>query len=361
MFFDICNFENLHTAYLRARKGKRFRYAILEFSAALEENLLSLKHDLEHDSYVHGAYREFVVHDSKKRLIKAAPFRDRVVHHAICAVIESLFERSFIFDSYACRRGKGTHRAVTRLHRFMQSIRKSSTAHRSEQTIYCLQCDISKYFNSVDHEVLLRLIRKKITCLRTMQLIEHIVRSDTTALRRGIPIGNLTSQLFANVYLHALDTFVKRELSIRYYIRYMDDFLILGTNKQELHRIKQILKQFLEQKLCLTLHPKKAIIFPVYVGVNFLGYTVFETHRLLRTSTVKRFTRRIKKLIYQEKCAEVETMNIPNALLAWRVYAEFADSCGLQTKIRERSLALSNAKPAPQAPVVVRSLPTLSR
>jgi len=318
MFERITDFQNLHRAYLGARKRKRYRSSILKFGYRLEENLLALRFELTHKTYKHGGYREFVVSDSKKRTIKAAPFRDRVVHHALCNFIEPIFDKSFIYDSYACRKGKGTHAAVLRLEKFMKSLGRLNRVGKTipRDTVYCLKCDISKYFDSVDHKILLELLRRKIKDENVLWLLDEIIRSDP----RGIPIGNLTSQLFANVYLNELDHFVKRELHEKYYLRYMDDFLILNLDKKRLYKDKELIRTFLRDQLKLELHPKKAEVFPVNAGVDFLGYRIFQDHRLLRKSTVRRFLRRAKA---RGKVTQ-ETFQ------SWYGYATFANSYRLR-------------------------------
>jgi RNA-directed DNA polymerase len=331
MFNEICSFENLHSAYLKARKCKRYRDEILKFGFNLEENLLKLQEELLNQSYQHGGYREFIVCDSKKRKIKAAPFRDRVVHHALCNVIESIFDKGFIFDSYACREGKGTHKAVKRLEKFLKSI--SDRAHRAlkNKKIYCLECDISKYFDSINHEILLKIIEKKIADKNTLWLIREILSSSyEKGPWTGIPIGNLTSQLFANVYLNELDQFAKHTLKMGYYIRYMDDFLVLDFDKKKLHKIKKQIRAFLRNKLKLELHPKKANIFPTNKGIDFLGYQVFNTYRLLRKSTVQRFIKRTKT--YHKRLGKglISQEKFNNSLQSWLVYAKRANSWRLR-------------------------------
>lgn len=331
LFERIVDFENLHRAYLGARKRKRYRSSILKFGYRLEENLLALRRELIRKTYRHGGYREFVVSDSKRRTIKAAPFRDRVVHHALCNLIEPILDKSFIFDSYACRKGKGTHAAVLRLEKFMKSLgrlnRVGNTIPRA--TVYCLKCDVSKYFDSVDHEILLGLLRKKIVDRDVLWLLGEIVGSnpqtcpEPSARRRGIPIGNLTSQLFANIYLNKLDHFVKRELHEKNYLRYMDDFLILGLDKRRLHKDKELIRTFLRDRLELELHPKKADVFPMDAGVDFLGYRIFQDHRLLRKSTVRRFLRR----------AKARGKVTREAFQSWYGYATFANSYRLRERL----------------------------
>jgi len=302
MFDKICSFENLHSAYLKARKCKRYKKEILEFGFNAEENLLKLKERLETQTYKHGGYREFVVNDAKKRTIRAAPFADRVVHHALCNVIEPIFDQTFIFDSYACRKEKGTHKAAKRVKAFWRSLafaeRERERERESKNTtreIYCLQCDISKYFDNINHEILFGILQKKIADKKVLRLIQEIVDSNNKETGKGIPIGNLTSQLFANVYLNELDQYVKRVLKRRYYIRYMDDFLIFGDSKRELWQIKERIAGFLKTKLDLSLHPKKANVFPVKTGIEFLGFRIFSDYSVLRKSTLKRFCKKLKE------------------------------------------------------------------
>jgi RNA-directed DNA polymerase len=287
IFSQICDFETLYKAYNKARKGKRYKQEILAFGYNLESNLLQLQSELKNKTYKHGAYRKFIVHDAKKREIKAATFKDRVVHKALHDVLEPFFDKSFINDSYACRKGKGVYKAISRLERFLNNPYNK----------YCLQCDISRYFKSVDHEKLFSLISRKIKDEDVLWLVKEIISSysEENSYRKGIPIGNLTSQLFANLYLNELDNIVKHQLHERYYVRYMDDFLFLGGSKKELKKTLRATKGFLKDSLKLELHPSKILVFPINKGIDFLGYRVFKDYRLLRKSTVKRFLRREKK------------------------------------------------------------------
>ncbi|MFA5169332.1 MAG: reverse transcriptase/maturase family protein [Candidatus Paceibacterota bacterium] len=282
LFSQVCSFDNIHLAYLKARKSKRYKKDILRFSFDLENNLLEIKRELENRTYEHGRYREFVVNDSKKRLIKAPTFKDRVVHHSLCNIIGPIFEKTFTFDSYACRKNKGTHRAVKRLSFFL----------RNNNDLYCYKCDISKYFNSINHGILLSLIKKKIKDERIIWMIEKILSSSFCEKEgQGIPIGNLTSQLFANIYLTRYGYFAKNILREKMCLRYMDDFLFIGRK----HRLRTVAKKsgyFLFKKLKLEINPKKNNIFPVGKGIDFLGYVVFEHHILLRKSTVGRFLKK---------------------------------------------------------------------
>lgn len=259
------------------------RRAVADFDWNLEKNLVELRDELYSGSYRHGSYRTFTIADSKKRDIKAAPFRDRVMHHALVATLEPIFEKGFIFDSYACRRGKGTHEAIDRFQRFMRP------------DDYVLTMDISRYFASIDHGILLRILAGKIQDDRLFDLCCIVIESSEDSAGKGIPIGNLTSQLFANVYLDQLDQYVKHVLRFRRYLRYMDDFVFFHPDKDLLHSLKKEVTDFLADKLELTVHPHKAQVQPVSQGVNWLGFRLFLGHRLLRHSTVARFVKRVRK------------------------------------------------------------------
>lgn len=327
LFSEVVDFTNFHRAYNDARQNKRYRSSILKFGYHLEENLLALRSELTYKTYRHGGYREFVVTDSKKRTIKAAPFRDRVVHHAVCNIIEPILEKGFIYDSYACRKGKGTRAAILRLEYFIKIL--SGPREIIPAKIYCLKCDVSKYFDNVDHEMLIEMLRRKIYDENILWLLREIIASNP----QGIPIGNLTSQLFANIYLNELDHFVKRELHKKYYLRYMDDFLILGLDKKHLHEDKERIRIFLRDQLKLEMHPKKAEIFPIDRGIDFLGYVISDGKRFLRKSTVKRFMKKKRRYETMVKNGKRTQMSFQNACASWRGYAKFADAYKLMEKI----------------------------
>lgn len=332
LFDKVCSFENIHLAYLKARKNKRYRDYVADFTLNLEGNLVFLRKDLMSGKYCHGEYKQRIISDSKKRLIKIAPFRDRVVHHAICNIIDPIFERNFINHSYACRSGKGNKRAALK---FRSMIRGA------ERDDYCLQCDISKYFQSIRHDILLEMFKKKINDLRLINLLKKIIFSSydqkliykNKTVYAGIPIGNLTSQLFANIYLNELDWYIKKTLKIKRYIRYMDDFLIISKDKKQLALYKQAIIFFLNDKLCLSLHPKKANILPLRNGVEFLGYKFFFTHCLVKKNTVKRFEKILKK---QKKDIVYSQSQYAKRITSWRAFSEFADSYNLRKWLCEK-------------------------
>jgi retron-type reverse transcriptase len=378
IFEEIYSLENLHLAYLKARKGKQSKPAVEAFTFHLESELLKLQQELSSETYVPGPYRQFHVYESKKRLISAAPFRDRVVHHAICNVIEPIFEATFIYDSYACRVGKGTHAAVQRFREFLKCC---SGAKPPNNTSYVLKCDIARYFPSIDHQILLELLGRKIADERVIQLLSVIIKHspiekhelkllshDVRAMTEqagtpaeaygstekhepvwfpgddllaplrphGLPIGNQTSQFFANVYLNPFDHFVKETLREKYYLRYVDDFLVLGNDKTRLHEVKVAMKEFL-LGLRLRLHENKTQLFPATEGTDFLGYRIFPTHLRVRKSNVHRFKRRLKRLQTAYASGEITLGDVENSVRSWLAHATHADSYQLRRQLMSQA------------------------
>ncbi len=289
------------------------RAALTAFHFNLESELWRLHQELADQTYRPGRYHSFYVHEPKTRLISAAPYRDRVVHHALTQVLEPIFERSFIHDSYACRKGKGTHAAVRRAQHFSRRFR------------YVLKADIRKFFPSLDHEILKGLIARKIKDPHVLWLVGRIIGSSNpqeavtmyfpgddlftpSERRRGIPIGNQTSQFFANVSLDPLDHFVTDRLRFGGYVRYVDDFLVFSNDKSELTEARDHIAKFLV-RLRLRLHPTKNTVFPVTEGIRFLGYRVFPTHRLLVKDNVHRFRRRVRANSVFARCLRQDGHN----------------------------------------------------
>lgn len=329
LYSRIAGFENLHTAYLKARRGKRFKSDVLEFSANLETNLLALREKLLSKAYRTGDYYVFEVYEPKKRIVAALPFRDRVVHHAICNVIEPIWEARFIYDSYACRVGKGTHAGADRVTEFLRR------AKRKWEEVYVLKLDIKGYFPSMDHSILLGLLEKRIACADTLRLIRGIIDSwPVGGGGKGIPIGNLTSQLFANIYLHEMDKFVKQELQAMFYVRYMDDAIIVHGDKAWLREAKSRLQEFLTKRLALALN-SKTNIFPMAQGVNFLGYRIWPTHRLLRKSSAKRMKRKLKRFVRGYSEGNIELDHINASIQSWLGHCRHADTYKLRCKLFE--------------------------
>ena len=305
MYEEISSFENLLEAYYQSRICKRYKASILQFGFFLESNLLKLHEELVSERYMPSPYVYFTINDPKERDIAAPAFRDRVVQHTLIDYIEPSFDKQFIYDSYACRKGKGTVVGLQRIKKFLQSAR---SVYGSQTPLYCLRMDISKFFANISWDVLSPVIFKTITCSKIRRLIEKIVTQhqrlnfsnipfDTVSplKRRGLPIGNLTSQLFANIYLNELDQFVKHTLRVRWYARYMDDFLIIHPDKNYLKNMENSMRTFLEDTLHLTLSERKVILSNVKNGVPFVGYRIFYDHILIRGKTLSRMQKKLRK------------------------------------------------------------------
>jgi RNA-directed DNA polymerase len=343
MYDLLCSWENLHLAYQKASRGKRGQACIASFEYRLEKNLLQLQRELVEKSYRPGGYESFYIHDPKRRLISAAPFRDRVVHHALCNLIEPVFERSFIFDSYANRVGKGTHRALERATQF------------SRRYHYVLSCDVRQFFPSIDHALLRRILARKIQSSELLWLIDQILTSGVGVLSdeyemvyftgddlfsiarpRGLPIGNLTSQFWANCYLSPFDHFVKRELGCKGYIRYVDDFLLFGDDKKELtswrHRLIEKLAEFR-----LTLHENSAWPCPVDAGFPFLGFIIYPTHRRLKRHRGIAFARRLRRLKKDYARHLIPFEKLDASIKGWVNHVRYGDTWRLRCALLVKS------------------------
>ncbi len=288
IFEEIVSLENLFLAWQKFKKGKTSKIDVQDFNLFLEYNIFNLYYQLINKTYQHSHYTSFYIKDPKLRHIHKARVKDRVLHHAIFKILYSIFDNTFIYDSYSCRINKGTHKAVNRLNQFAGKVSKNNT-----KTCYILKCDIRRFFDSIDHNILLSLIEKKIKDKDVICLIEKIVKSFLARFNKGIPLGNITSQLFANIYLNELDCHIKHNLRIKYYVRYCDDFIIMNSKKEYLEKLILIIDNFLKQTLKLSLHPGKIIIKRYCQGIDFLGYISFPDHRILRTKTKKRMFRKI--------------------------------------------------------------------
>ncbi|MBI4677871.1 MAG: group II intron reverse transcriptase domain-containing protein [Elusimicrobia bacterium] len=305
----------------KARRGKRSRPDVAGFEFQVEREVLTLQRELLDGRYEPGPSRVFEVCESKKRLISAVPYRDRVVHHAICNVIEPVFERGFIHDSYANRKGKGTHKALARLTHFCRGAD------------YALKCDVVKYFESVDREILLGLLGRRIADASTLGLLSKIIGLEQgRPSGRGIPIGNLTSQLFANIYLDEFDHFVKERLGVRRYLRYVDDFVLLHDDKARLHEARAAMEAHLAT-LGLKLHPGKTQVFPVARGVPFLGFRVFRTHRLIRKTSFFHFRRKLRRNIAQWRAGLLAAGRFKACAAGWVAHASWGDTWGLRRNL----------------------------
>lgn len=286
IFEKIISLENLFAAWKEFRKGKWKKTDVREFEMRLEDRVFDLHYALKNGSYQHSGYKSFYVNDPKRRHIHKASVRDRLLHHAVVRVLTPIFERKFIFDSWSCRKGKGTHRAVERFQKLAWRISRNNT-----RTVWILKLDIRKCFASVDCAVLLDIISKTIHDKNARVLCAEIIGS----FSKGLPLGNLTSQLFINVHLNELDQFIKHGLKIRGYVRYADDFILIHFEKELLIDCLEKIKVFLREQLRLDAHPKK-IVFKTYTGgIDYLGYVCFPHYRVLRTKTKRRMFKRVNE------------------------------------------------------------------
>lgn len=277
----------------------------------LMDNILALHSELLQKSYKHGEYKKFHICDPKQRVIHKALVRDRLLHHAIYRILYPFYDKLFFADSFSCRLDKGTHKAITRFKKFFYKVSQNNT-----KTCWVLKCDVRKFFDSMDHSILFSILKQKISNPNTLWLLSEIVQSfnkdsiqlelfdlrsanrererkRTASYGRGIPIGNLTSQLFANIYLNEFDKYIKHRLKIRYYIRFADDFVIFDNDCKFLRRLLPKIEKFLHHKLKLKIHQQKLLIKTVVSGLDFLGWVHFPDHRTLRTTSKRRMLRRI--------------------------------------------------------------------
>jgi retron-type reverse transcriptase len=338
LFPQIATFANLHAAWDAARRGKRRRPDVAAFARNLEVNLLRLERDLRDGSYRPGRYRSFYIREPKRRKISAAPFRDRVVHHALVQVIGPIFEARFSNASYACRVGKGTHRAADHAQALLRRHR------------FVLKADVAQFFPSIDHAVLQGLLARHIACRPTLDLCRKIIAGGNgilsseytlqlfpgddlfAALRpRGLPIGNLTSQFWANVVLHPLDTLLQRDLRLPH-VRYCDDILVFADDTATLHQARAALADRMRD-LRLTLHPTKTRIYQAGEGVEFVGYRLFTDHRRLRRSTVQRFVRRLRRQQRAYRAGQISAARLRASIQSWIAHARHADTYHLRGRL----------------------------
>lgn len=336
LYPQIASFEALYQAWRQARRSKRYTAAAATFERNLDVELLILHRELIAETWQPGGFRSFTVHEPKRRKISAAPFRDRVLHHALINVLEPIYERKFISDSYANRKGRGTHAALNRCTQFMRHFK------------YVLQCDVQQFFPAVDHSILKAALGRKIACESTLKLCDKIIDSGAGILAeeytlrwfpgddlfaanrpRGLPIGNQTSQFWANVYLNPLDQFVKHTLRCHGYLRYVDDFLLFAQDKSTLHRWRTDLIDFLST-LRLTIHEGRAQPTPVQHGIPFLGFTVFPDHRRLKRSKGVAYRRHLKTLWRRCQAGEITREQGRASVIAWLGHVCHGDTFGLQ-------------------------------
>jgi retron-type reverse transcriptase len=331
LFPEIYSFDNLHDAYVRARRGKRHQADVLRFEQNLEGELIQLQNELIWREYETGPYRRFHVHEPKKRLVAALPFRDRVVQHSLIAAIEPIWESRFIDQSYACRPGRGVHRGADKAQQWLREVRAT------HGRVYALKADVAGYFASIDHDVLRTQLERRIACRPTLYLLLGIIET----WHPGLPIGNLTSQLCANIYLHDFDVFAKQHVGARRYMRYMDDWLIVDHDKARLHAQRRVLEDWLHDNLRLQLN-NKTQIFPVSPrhgrGLDFLGYRIWPTHRKIRKNSVKRMQKKLRALERRYAAGDIDLVDIEPVIQSWVAHASHASSYQIRRAVLERAV-----------------------
>ena len=343
LYSEMYNLTNLILAWRKARKGKTKRDYVIEFEKNLLKNLLNLHYELKFQTYKPKPLKTFILRDPKTRKISKSDFRDRIVHHAICKIIEPILDKTFIYDSYANRKGKGNLKAVERFYFFLRKISENGDILKNKFNDnnfvfgYCLKADIKHYFEEVSHKVLLEIIKRKIKDNRVIWLIMKILepeereretRANLLINKKGMPLGNLTSQFFANVYLNEFDYFVKHKLKVKYYIRYVDDFVILHSSKEQLESWKKEINKFLKEKLKIELHKEKSRIIPLSRGVDFIGFKNFYYFKLLRKRNIKKMQDKIRLFIN----GILDYEKFLKSFQGWNAYAKWADTHKLRKK-----------------------------
>ncbi len=328
-FERVISLENLITAWYEFRRGKSKRIDVQQFANNLEDNIFALHNQLKNGLYKHDHYSQFNINDPKPRLISKATVKDRLVYHALYRALYPLFDKTFIYDSYSCRKNKGTHKAFQRLRKLILSCSQNYT-----QPCFALKCDIYRFFDSIDHNTLLSLIAKKVHDSKLLLLIKNIIDSFETSSSKGMPIGNLTSQLFANIYMDPLDKFIKHRLKAKHYLRYADDFLLLSNSPTVLHGYLKEINAFVQDRLKLKLHPHKISLRKLSWGIDFVGYVALPYQTKPRNKTVKRIFKKIEDNIYHE--------NIDATFNSYLGYLQHADSEDLQLALLDRWKSVSH-------------------
>ena len=322
IYHKIYDWENLVLAFKKARKGKSRKDYVIKFQENIIDNLEQLQFELMSMSYNPKPSQTFILRDPKTRKISKSDFRDRIIHHALCNVIEPIFQKIFIYDSCANQKGKGNLFAIKRFDLF-----KGKITNNLKSEAFCFKADIKHYFEEVNHKTLIKIIKRKIEDEKVTLLIKSILDTHTTRdVIKGMPLGNLTSQFFVNIYLNELDHFAKHKLKIKYYIRYVDDFIILHDSKKKLEKFQKDIDKFLKIELGLELHPQKSRITSLSKGIDFVGFRNFYHHRLLRKRNIRSMKRKLD--LFHEGC--ISSNKISETYQGWRAYTKWADTYNLR-------------------------------
>ena len=336
IYNDIISLENLFSAWDKFKIGKRRRADVQQFEWRLEDNIFKLHYDLKNKAYRHGAYSSFIIHDPKRRNIHKATVRDRVLHHAIFSTLNPLFEPTFITNSFSCRIDKGTHKGINILNDQLRQI-----SGNGRKDCFALKCDIKKFFDTINQNILLGIMRKIIKDDNAVWLLREAIFNYSSKYsdifnQKGVPIGNLTSQLFANIYMNEFDQFVKHELRIKNYLRYTDDFVIVSSDRKYLEGLIDPIRLFLSSKLFLELHPKKVTIDKFNQGIDFLGYVALPHYRQLRTKTKKRMFRKLKKQANKYRVGAISEDSLRQSLNSYLGVMSHADAYELGNRMKNQ-------------------------
>mgnify|MGYP004520183815 CR=1 FL=1 len=339
VFYQSLTFSKFIDAHNRSKKNKMFKNEVLLFDLNLETNIVSLIDSIKDNTYKIGNYHSFRVYEPKERIIQSLPYRDRVVHQwYVEEFIKPYILPKFIYSSFACLPNKGIHKATQYVQNMMRKYQKKYPDY------YILKCDIKKYFNSINPDILFKILNRYISDKALLQFTKKLIFENRPFnTPQGIPIGNYTSQYFANIYLNELDQYVKRTLHIHEYVRYMDDFIILQKDKTSCINLMQVISRFLKTSLNLELNHKSKY-YPNKMGVNFCGYRIFSTHKLLRNSSKKKIKRHVKKWNKSYKANSLDFDKTMLRLNSWLGHSSHSNSYNLQQKILAKCDFLLNDK-----------------
>ncbi len=340
-FNKIIDRDNMYKAYNKTLRGRgKFHPEAIKFSNDETFNMNTLIESLENESYKFEGYIRFPVFEPKERIVDAPHFQDKIVQLAINSVLKEIYNPCFIFDSYACIDNKGTHKCVDRIQYFM---RKAKWEYGDAAGI--AKMDVKKFFYSIDREILKKLLLKKIKCKKTLRLIFKIIDSAELIDPLGLPLGNTLSQICANIYMNEVDNYVKRKLSIKYYIRYMDDSIVIMPSITEAEKVLELVRVFIRDNLALELNEKKSKVFPLAQGVNAVGYKIHPTHRLLRNDCKKKIKRKIKAFPHLIATDKMTVRKAEQMLNSWLGHASHARSYNfIQSLIKKNNYIYLNSK-----------------
>ncbi len=331
LFNKTISIEHLFNSWFLFRKGKRKRRDVIQYERFLERNIFNLEKRLLAQKYKHREYNSFFLQDPKVRHIRKAHVEDRLVHQAVYTTLNEIYEPKFIYHMYSSRVGKGTHRAVKNLRKMLRKVSKNNTLNS-----WALKCDVKRFYDTVDHQILFKIISRDIKDKKFLNLIQQVINSFSITEGKGMPIGNLTSQIFTSIYLNELDRFIKHKLKIKFYMRFADDLIILSRNKYDLEKLVLKLELFLKENLLLKLHPNKISIKPISQGFDFLGYVTFSHYRVLRTVTKRRMLKKLSKRLDEYLSGEIAEYSMNQALQSYLGILSHANTKKLENQIRNQ-------------------------